>query len=184
MSDITINYKGSSIATMDASGTKTLLTEGKYCEDDIDVVYTKPSVIPSNWTLIDTKTIALQEYTSTTVEETDTGIDVSALDYAFLAVVVTCDTAISSSSEWGMTVALLGRYISTGRVSQIGCAQQVGTATLSYASLSASTTNITNAGLYIGTNKAHVDLERKCNGNFTKFRGGNYKVSLYGLASL
>lgn len=43
MSDITINYKGSSIATMDASGTKTLLTEGKYCEDDIDVVYQKPS---------------------------------------------------------------------------------------------------------------------------------------------
>ena len=42
MSDITINYKGSSIATMDASGTKTLLTEGKYCEDDIEVVYVKP----------------------------------------------------------------------------------------------------------------------------------------------
>jgi len=43
MSDITINYKGSAIATMDASSTKTLLTEGKYCEDDIDVVYVKPS---------------------------------------------------------------------------------------------------------------------------------------------
>lgn len=42
MSDITINYKGSAIATMDASGTKTLLTEGKYCEDDLEVVYVKP----------------------------------------------------------------------------------------------------------------------------------------------
>ena len=42
MSDITINYKGSSIATMDASGTKTLLTEGKYCEDDIEIVYVSP----------------------------------------------------------------------------------------------------------------------------------------------
>lgn len=42
MSDVTINYKGSSIATMDASGTKTLLTEGKYCEDDIEVVYVSP----------------------------------------------------------------------------------------------------------------------------------------------
>ena len=42
MSDITINYKGSAIATMDASGTKTLLTEGKYCEDDIEVVYVSP----------------------------------------------------------------------------------------------------------------------------------------------
>ena len=43
MSDITINYKGAAISTMDASGTKTLLTEGKYCEDDIEVVYVKPS---------------------------------------------------------------------------------------------------------------------------------------------
>lgn len=43
MSDITISYKGNSIATMDASGTKTLLTEGKYCEDDIEVAYVKPS---------------------------------------------------------------------------------------------------------------------------------------------
>lgn len=43
MSDVAINYKGSSLATMDASGTKTLLTEGKYCEDDIEVVYDKPA---------------------------------------------------------------------------------------------------------------------------------------------
>lgn len=43
MSDITISYKGSSIATMDATGTKTLLTSGKYCEDDITLAYTKPS---------------------------------------------------------------------------------------------------------------------------------------------
>ena len=43
MSDITINYKGNAIATMDASGTKTLLTEGKYLEDDVEVVYVKPS---------------------------------------------------------------------------------------------------------------------------------------------
>ena len=43
MSDITISYKGSSIATMDTSGTKTLLTEGKYCEDDIEIVYDKPA---------------------------------------------------------------------------------------------------------------------------------------------
>ncbi len=43
MSDVSIIYKGSPIATMDASGTKTLLTESKYLEDDIEVVYTKPS---------------------------------------------------------------------------------------------------------------------------------------------
>lgn len=42
MSDVTINYKGNAIATMDASGTKTLLTKGRYCEDDIEVAYGKP----------------------------------------------------------------------------------------------------------------------------------------------
>ena len=41
--DISISYAGSQIATMNSSGTKTLLTEGKYCEDDITITYTKPS---------------------------------------------------------------------------------------------------------------------------------------------
>ena len=41
MADVTINYKGEAIATMNASGTKTLLTEGKYCEDDIEIEYVK-----------------------------------------------------------------------------------------------------------------------------------------------
>lgn len=43
MADVTIRYKGSSIATMDASGSKTLETGGNYCEDDIEVEYVKPS---------------------------------------------------------------------------------------------------------------------------------------------
>lgn len=43
MSEVTINYKDAAIATMDASGTKTLQTQGKYCEDDIEVVYDRPS---------------------------------------------------------------------------------------------------------------------------------------------
>lgn len=42
MSDVSIKYKGNEIATMDASGTKTLLTSGKYCEGDISVDYVKP----------------------------------------------------------------------------------------------------------------------------------------------
>lgn len=39
--EVAIFYSGSQIASMDASGTKTLLTEGKYCEDDIVVQYTR-----------------------------------------------------------------------------------------------------------------------------------------------
>lgn len=43
MSDVSISYKGAEIASLDDSGTKRLLTSGKYCEGDIDVAYTKPS---------------------------------------------------------------------------------------------------------------------------------------------
>lgn len=48
MSEVNINYKGSTIATMDASGTKTLQTSGKYCEGNVEVVYTKPSGTSKN----------------------------------------------------------------------------------------------------------------------------------------
>lgn len=42
MADVTISYKGSNIATMSASGTKTLETAGTYCEDDIEITYVSP----------------------------------------------------------------------------------------------------------------------------------------------
>lgn len=43
MSDITVTFKNEAILTMDASGSKDLLTQGKYCEDDISISYVKPS---------------------------------------------------------------------------------------------------------------------------------------------
>lgn len=42
MADVTLTYKGNTIAEMNATGTKTLKTAGKYCEDDIGVSYVKP----------------------------------------------------------------------------------------------------------------------------------------------
>ena len=44
MADVEIKYKGASIATLNETGTKTLKTAGKYCEDDISVSYTKSAV--------------------------------------------------------------------------------------------------------------------------------------------
>lgn len=43
MADVTITYKNNEIATMNATGVKTLLTGDTFCEDDIVVSYTKPS---------------------------------------------------------------------------------------------------------------------------------------------
>ena len=42
MADVEITYKGSKIVEMSASGTKTLETAGKYCEDDLELKYTSP----------------------------------------------------------------------------------------------------------------------------------------------
>ena len=43
MADVTLTYKGNTIAEMSDTGTKTLKTAGKYCEGDIGVSYIKPS---------------------------------------------------------------------------------------------------------------------------------------------
>lgn len=43
MADLTIKYKGQPIVEMTDTGTKTLKTAGKYCEDDMSVEYSKPA---------------------------------------------------------------------------------------------------------------------------------------------
>lgn len=43
MADVSIKYRNAEIANMSASGSKTLQTAGKYCDDDITVDYVKPS---------------------------------------------------------------------------------------------------------------------------------------------
>lgn len=47
MAGVDIKYKGNSIATIQGTGSKTLKTEGKYCEGDIHVDYVKEGVTPS-----------------------------------------------------------------------------------------------------------------------------------------
>lgn len=43
MADVTLTYKGSDILELSNSGSATLKTGGKYCEDDIALEYVKPS---------------------------------------------------------------------------------------------------------------------------------------------
>lgn len=42
MADVTLTYKGTTIAELSESGNKTLRTAGKFCEADIGVEYVKP----------------------------------------------------------------------------------------------------------------------------------------------
>lgn len=65
MAEVEISYKGSNIATMNASGTKTLLTEAKYLEDDVTITYARPSA-PSG-----TKNISITANGQTTEDVTN-----------------------------------------------------------------------------------------------------------------
>ena len=103
MAEVTINYKDAAIATMDASGTKTLQTQGKYCEDDITIAYVKPSG-PTG-----TKSISITQ--NSTVTE-----DVAA--YANAEITVNVQGGGGTSAEDGMLDgSLSGVYTNNNVVS-------------------------------------------------------------------
>lgn len=66
MADVSISYKGNEIASMNATGVKTLLTSSAFCEDDITVTYTKPAAPTPT---LQTKSVT---YTPTTSQQTAT----------------------------------------------------------------------------------------------------------------
>lgn len=72
MSDITLTYKGSTIATMEASGTKTLKTAGKYCEDDITLQYVKPV---STWSYLGANPVKVMDIAETETALSETGFN-------------------------------------------------------------------------------------------------------------
>jgi hypothetical protein len=54
MADLSIRYKGAEIVSLSESASKTLLTAGKYCEDNIVIDYVRPSSGDEIWGLIAT----------------------------------------------------------------------------------------------------------------------------------
>lgn len=85
MSEVNINYKGSTIASMDASGTKTLQTSGKYCEDDVEVVYTRPTPpVPSYQTKSVTPSESAQTVTADSGYDALEEVDVGAISSTYV----------------------------------------------------------------------------------------------------
>ena len=138
------------------------------------------------WELIGAKTIALPEYTSTTTaEETDTGINIQSTDWAYGIIIITCDSPITTSTEWGMTVTIFTRYTSNSALMNSQAVQQKGSATLSKAAMVNSGLGINSYGVCILNNKTSVWISRKCHASgCPKCRAGNYTVAVYGLKSL
>ena len=135
--------------------------------------------------LIGTKTMALEEYTDTsTAQEIDTEINISNTDWAYCLVIITCDSAITTSTEWGMTVQLLGRYTTNSGIYTTAAFQQRGSSTLSFAAM-VTPTATPSYGVLVMNNKPSVIVQRACHSTgCPKIRAGNYTVSVYGLKSL
>lgn len=126
MSEISINYKGETIATMDASGMKTLLTEGKYCEDDIEIVYVRPSSTPT----LQSKT---KTYTPSGSQQTET---------------VTADVGYDGLSQVGVTVNATpsGSVTAPSSISANGATVSAGFYNLTLSKTVSVTPNVTQAG--------------------------------------
>lgn len=87
MADVTLTYKGNTIAELYDSGTKTIQTAGKYCEADIGLTYLRPSGSDGGGVIItDTpdanggiiRTITAIEISGTkTIDQNGMGIDVT-----------------------------------------------------------------------------------------------------------
>ena len=104
MSDVTVSYKGADIATMDASGTKTLQTQGKYCEGDISIAYVKPSGGES----VVQKDVNFYDYDGSIVAS------YSAADFANLAQLPANPTHTGLTSQgWNWTLADAQTYVAT-----------------------------------------------------------------------
>lgn len=142
--------------------------------------------VPSIFTLIGQTTIALSEYTDTsTAETTNTQINIMNTNYAYFIVIITCDSEITTSTEWGMTVGLGGRYTTNGKFLAAMSLQQKGSATLSYSDMDSSSAKQESYGVTINGNTETIQIVRKAHSSgMPKIRAGNYTIKVYAMTSM
>ena len=188
--DVT-NYASASVAVPNPStGTKQIsITQNGTTTEDV-TNYASAEISASvtahpGFVLFGEKEVVLSEYTDTANwENTDTQISMTGCPYAYLLIIVTCNSAITTSTEWGMTVAIGGRY-GNGKIMIGTNSQQKGCATFDFSAMTAATNNQLSYGAIIQTNQGNVVLGRKAHStNCTKLRAGTYKISVYGMSSL
>lgn len=142
----------------------------------------------AQWELIGTDTRELEEYTNTSTAQTiTTGIRINAsVDYAFILVIITCDTPVTTDTEWGTSVAVCGRFKSSynivATVDQV--VQTKGSAELSLSAIPSNTFHGAY-GVTLANNTSQIAIVRKANSSIVpKIRGGTYTVKAYGLKNV
>ena len=135
--------------------------------------------------LIGTYEAELEEYTSTDTETINTGIDVMNTNYAYGIVTINCDSAITTSTEWGLSLITWGRYKSNSKILTISNAWQKGSASLDLSAMATNTQNTNGYGVGINNNADTVRFWRKAHATgCPKVRGGKYTVNVYGFVGL
>ena len=127
MADVSISYKGNEIASMNATGVKTLLTSSAFCEDDITVTYTKPAApVPSLQTKSATYTPSTSQQTASITADAgydalgEVNVTVNAMPSGSAttpATTITANPSISVSSGGLITASVSGSQSVTPTVS-------------------------------------------------------------------
>ena len=125
----------------------------------------------------------VQEWTDdTNIDTLSTGITVD--DYAFGIVIVTCDSQITTTTEWGMSICPFGRYTSNGSIMNETAMQLKGSTTLSYSDMVNGKMGSNAYGVWMPNNISSVVINRKAHGTACpKIRGGTYTVKVYGFTN-
>lgn len=129
----------------------------------------------------------LSEYTNTsTVEATDTGIDITNTTYAWILAVITCDGTYTNDNDWGgLAIALGGRYSRNGKYFSGSTLGQRRTQSLTLAGMVDASQSYNSYGVFLNSNTANLILGRKAHGTACpKLMAGNYTVKAYGLTTL